>query len=306
MEGSERERPLICLGEALVDLICPDPVEDPAGASRFEVHFGGALANVAVAAVRAGAPVALAGACGDDDWGRFLRDRLGDEGVSLDWHAEVEGLPTPFAFATLDRRREPTFRIQGDGIEDGIATLRGREDELVAAAEAVVVGSNTLVGEAATEVTLAVLAAARDAEVPVLFDPNLRPGRWADLDVARAVCLPVAAGATVLKCNLGEARWLVGDDGPPDEVARALVELGPRLVVVTAGRDGAIARGSCEAEVTARVVEMISPLGAGDCFMGTLAAGLLADDWRLDDVGEALTRAAMAGGEACTHLGTFE
>lgn len=306
MEGKEQGLPLICLGEALVDLICPDPVEDPAEASRFDVHFGGALANVALAAARAGAPVALAGACGDDEWGRYLRDRLAAEGVSLDWHAEVEDLVTPFAFVTLDRRREPTFRIHGDGIEDAVATLRGREGELVAAAGAVVVGSNTLVGEAATEVTLAVVEAAREASVPVLFDPNLRPGRWTDLEEARAVCFPVAAGATVLKCNIGEARWLIGDDGQPDVVARALVELGPRLVVVTAGRDGAIARGSCEAETMAPVVEVVSPLGAGDCFMGTLAAGLLAGGWRLDDVAPVLEHAALAGAEACTRLGAFE
>ena len=115
------ERPLICIGEALVDLICPDPVDDPADARSYRAHFGGALANVAVAASRAGAPAALAGACGVDPWGRFLRERLEREGVLLDFHEGVEGLDTPFAFATLDSRREPHFRIHGDGIDAGIA-----------------------------------------------------------------------------------------------------------------------------------------------------------------------------------------
>ena len=44
-------------------------------------HFGGALANVAVAASRTGARAGLAGAAGDDEWGRWLAQRLEREGV---------------------------------------------------------------------------------------------------------------------------------------------------------------------------------------------------------------------------------
>ena len=51
---------------------------------------------------------------------------------------------------------------------------------------------------------------------------------------------------------------------------------------------------------------MVSPLGAGDCFMGTLAAELLAGEWRLADGEAAIRRAAEAGAEACTRLGAFD
>ena len=70
-----RKTPVIlCLGEALVDLICERPVASLTEADSFTPHFGGALANVAVAASRAGADAGLAGAAGDDEWGRWLRD----------------------------------------------------------------------------------------------------------------------------------------------------------------------------------------------------------------------------------------
>jgi sugar/nucleoside kinase (ribokinase family) len=57
---------IVCLGEALVDLICERPVTSFAKADSFAPHFGGALANVA--AGRAGADAALAGGAGDDEW----------------------------------------------------------------------------------------------------------------------------------------------------------------------------------------------------------------------------------------------
>jgi len=74
-DGSPSPTRTLCLGEALVDLICEYPVSDLADAHAFVPHFGGAVANVAVVAARAGASVALAGGAGDDAWGRWLRDR---------------------------------------------------------------------------------------------------------------------------------------------------------------------------------------------------------------------------------------
>ncbi|MDX6668634.1 MAG: fructokinase, partial [Solirubrobacteraceae bacterium] len=58
--------PTLCLGEAIVDLVCEHPVADLAEADSFVPHLGGAVANVAVGAARCGAEVALAGGTGDD------------------------------------------------------------------------------------------------------------------------------------------------------------------------------------------------------------------------------------------------
>ncbi len=191
--GAAAEKPLICLGEALVDLICPEPVADHAAARSFEVHCGGALANVAVAARRAGAPVALASACGDDDRGRLLRDDLAAAGVDLRFYGEVPGVPTAFAFAYLDHGGEPTFEIHGAGIDAAIASLAGREGEIAAAGAAIVFGSNTLVDERSRDVTAAICERARGLGVPLLFDPNLRPGRWPDAEAARRAVPPLRA-----------------------------------------------------------------------------------------------------------------
>ena len=298
---------LVCLGEALVDLICPDPVSDPAEATRFEVHFGGALSNVAVAASRAGADVTLAGGCGDDQWGAYLRSRLEREGVDLSFGAIVEGVPTAFAFATLDHDLEPTFDIHGDGIDAAIATLSGSEEELVIAAGAIALGSNTLVDESSRAVSERVREGACDSGVPLIFDPNLRPGRWTELERARELCLRFAGDATVLKCNVTEARWLLGEDAASAATAaEELLGLGPELVVVTAGAEALAARGACRVDLTPPQVEVVSPLGSGDVFMGTLAAGLLGGRWEVRGAEAALERAATAGADACTRLGAFE
>lgn len=299
--------PLVCLGEALVDLICPDPVADPSLARRFEVHFGGALANVAVAARRAGAEVALAGGAGADPWGRYIRARLEREGVDLRFQAELEAVPTAFAFATFDVEREPNFDIHGAGIDAAIASLAGREDEIAAQAGAICFGSNTCVAPSSLAVTRAVRDAAAAAGVPMLFDPNLRPGRWDDLRLARERCIEMAGGARLLRCNLTEARWLTGRDGAATaDAATELLGLGPELVVVTAGAAQLATRGICSADVAPPNAEMVSPLGAGDVFMGTFAAGLMRSDWAPDVVAALLDGACVAAAAACGRLGAFD
>lgn len=299
--------PLVCLGEALVDLICPEPVTDPALARDFEVHFGGALANVAVAARRAGADVAIAGGAGADPWGRYLRARLESEGVDLRFQAELDGAPTAFAFVTLDDAREPHFDIHGSGIDAAIASLTGRERELVAAAGAICLGSNTAVAARSLAVTRTVCEAATDAGVSLLFDPNLRPGRWDDLGLARERCLEIARSARLLKCNLEEARWLTGrGSGDAAGHAEELLGLGPELVVVTAGAAPLAARGICAAEIEPPPVAMVSPLGAGDVLMGVLAAGLVCSGWTGAAIPALLEAAASAAAATCGRLGAFE
>jgi sugar/nucleoside kinase (ribokinase family) len=216
-------------------------------------------------------------------------------------------VPTAFAFAFLDSGGEPTFEIHGEGIDASIASLTGREGELVEAAGGIAFGSNTLVVESSRRITAEICDRALESGVTLMFDPNLRPGRWDDLDRARDICFPHVQHVDVLKCNAGEARWLLDDPGlTVEEAAEALHGLGPRLVVITDGTDPVIARGAVEVSVTPPPVEVVSPLGAGDTFMGTMAAGLHATGFDLGRAEDALREAADAAARACTHLGAFE
>lgn len=305
MDARAPGRRIVCLGEALVDLI-----STPVGADdreRFSAHFGGALANVAVAAARAGAPAALAGGAGDDGFGRLLRDRLAAESVDLEHHRILPGLTTPFAFVRIDRSGEPAFEIHGAGIEAGLAPLAGRERELVAAAAALVIGSNTLAAEPGREVTLAAVAAARERAVPVLFDPNIRPGRWDRTEEALALCRSIIARSFVCKTNLVEARQIVGDPSlGAAEAAEHVAALGAEIAIVTDGPRGAVGRGAARAESVADPVHDANPIGAGDSFMGTLAAGLWARDWEPDGLAAALEAAVGAAAGACRTVGAID
>jgi sugar/nucleoside kinase (ribokinase family) len=294
---------VVCLGEALVDLIGEPPGGLP---RRYEVRFGGALANVAVAARRAGAPASLAGGIGADEFGSFLRAELEREGVGTEHLGTVPEMVTPYAFVHLDESGEPRYRIAGAAIEAGLASVSGHEAALIGDAEALVFGSNTLTSEPGRGVTVQAAGEARRAGVPVLFDPNLRPRRWPDLDRAVAECRRLIDSCTVVKCNLWEAGALLGSQ--PDDglsAARGLAALGPELAVITAGAGPTVAAGVVEASCSPPPVSDPQPIGAGDAVMGTLAAGLWKRDWRFAEVGDVLPEAVAAGAEACRRAGAI-
>lgn len=296
------ERPIACLGEAIADLICERNLQPGEAPGPFVPHPGGALANVAVHVARCGSPAALVGGVGDDGWGRWLDSVLEAEGVSTEWLARLEGVDTPIALVEFDPRNEPAFQVYGEHIGPTMAAASGFLDEAVAGSQAVVVGSNTMVGEPEREITRRAVELAREAGIPLLLDPNHRPNRWTRGETARNYCLELTRAATVIKLNRGEAELITGL-ADPEAAARALVELGPELVVITDGEGTILTAGAAEATFRPEPVPTVSPLGAGDAFMGGLASGLARRDWDLSSAAEVLPEAAAAAAGVCGSWG---
>ena len=292
------------MGEAIVDLICEKRLADPVEADEFRPHPGGALANVAVAIARAGGETALLSGLGDDAWGRWMRARLEDEGVATRWVAEVPGRPTPLAIVTFDREGEPAFQVYGEGIEGMMLAAGKRIDDALAESEAFVFGSNTLVGPDERDLTMRARDAAVQRGLPVLFDPNLRPTRWASVEDAADHCRRACEGVFCVKATHHEGELLTGS-ADPAAAAEALCGFGARIAVVTRGAEGAVMRGEAAGDVNAPTVSVVAPMGAGDAFMGALAAGLAARGWDPSRAEEALESASLAGAAACTSWGAY-
>jgi ribokinase len=82
--------------------------------------------------------------------------------------------------------------------------------------------------------------------------------------------------------------------------APGLLSLGPKSVVVTLGEEGAVFAGGESAQhLTAPKVKVVDTTGAGDAFVGALAARLAADT----PLKEAVAYAVRAGAAAVTEAG---
>jgi sugar/nucleoside kinase (ribokinase family) len=296
---------VLCLGEAIIDLFCERPVASLAQADSFVPHCGGAVANAAVTAARCGADVSLAGGVGDDAWGDWLEERLRAQGVGLRWLGRLADFPTPLAFVLVNEAAEPDFIVYGEGIEAGILSLEDSLVEAIAAHDALLFGSNTLLGARERALTLRARELALAMGRHVLFDPNLRMRRWRDPGEPLELTAAALQSATLLKVNRSEAELLTGL-ADPAHAADRLVEMGARMVAVTLGAEGALMRGAAAADVPGVPATAVDTTGAGDVVTGVLAAALSRSNFSPQAAADALGPAVAAAARATEGWGALD
>jgi fructokinase len=304
-EEQARPRRTLCLGEALVDLICQRPIDGLLEADAFVPHFGGVVANVAVVAARAGARMTLAGGAGEDPWGHWLRERLDAEGVDTSLFALLPDVQTRLALVTVNDRAEASYHVYGQTIATLSHAVEGRLQDVVGNSAALFLSSNTLIVPEERELTMEARELALSLERPIVFDPNLRLHRWrshADAAASANACVP---GALLVRANESEAALMTGEDDP-ERAALALTKAGARLVVITLGAEGAILRGELSADAPGAEAEVISTIGAGDVIMGTLLARLALSDFYPPAVAAALPEAVTEAARACERWGALD
>jgi fructokinase len=266
---------VVCIGEAIVDLVRERRAASLEEGDSFAAHFGGSLANAAVGAARFGAETAFVGGVGHDAWGQWLRTRMVEEGADVTWLRAVEGAQTPHAFVTVSSEGEPSFAFYGAA--DLVGAPADRIAEPLAGEPGVLVlGSDGLLTEAGRELTARARKVARDRGWQVVYDPNLRPARWSDHVAMLRLAAAEIAGSRLVKCNEEEAAALTGVVEPAD-AAPALVALGAGCAVVTLGARGAVLAVEGELHHSpAHEVEARDATGAGDCVTAVFAAALAA------------------------------
>ncbi|MEV6008379.1 carbohydrate kinase [Streptomyces sp. NPDC051976] len=267
----------LVIGECVADIVrTPGRPDVP--------HPGGSPANVAYGLARLGRPTALLTQLGDDPAGALITAHLRSAGVELLDDGQ-RGVATPTAVVTLD--------AQGKASYDFAIRWTLRPVPPAVAPRHVHLGSIAAVTAPGADAVRESAALLRP-RATVSYDPNVRPALLGDharavADVERCVAL-----SDLVKASDEDLAWLYPDE-PPHRVAARWRELGPAVVFVTLGGQGAAAytgRGSGQREVTGAAVrtEVADTVGAGDSFMAAVLDAL-AD---LDLTG-ASARSALAG-----------
>ena len=289
-------RPVVSIGECLVDLIAEDQ-QDLMHADRFAIREGGAPANVAVALARLGVPVQLCAVVGRDPFGFRLREQLQDEGVDTRALRMTSEAATSLALAWTNSRGDGEFQLLR--MADRMLTGRDVEVAKVWEAAAIVAGSVALADTGSRGGVVAALDLAVSNMVPVVFDLNLRPTLWKSMQQVRSVIEQFLFSARVIKVSLDDARGVWGDE-TPEAVFDRLAQYPARTIVLTDGGRSVWYKNERERprELPAFEVSVVEPTGAGDAFTAALTARMLARYWMPAE--EADIRFAMAAGALAT------
>jgi len=233
-----------------------------------EVHFipGGKGANQAIAAAKSGTRTALIGRLGRDAFGRRLKAFLAMHGIDLKHVTITAKADTGTAIITLADADNTIVVVPGANAlvdpSDVRVPIVAKGDVLVSQFEipAVTIEAFFARGRAAGATTIL------NPAPMVAFNRNLLD--LTDIMVLNETELGALAGVDV---NAGDA------DSKFIQLARSLMPSKDHCVCVTLGSRGAIAIVQDEAiMIPGRVVTPVDTTGAGDCFVGALAARLAA------------------------------
>lgn len=275
---------IMCLGEALVDMVSTAPGLNLVQSPGFEKAAGGAPANVAAGCAILGGSAGLIARVGRDHFGEFLRQTLFDAGVDLACFTLDPSHATQLAFVALDERGVPEFAFHVKQSADQMLELGSSDRDCIASAEIFHFGSISLIHEPSRTATLEALETAADEGLLISLDPNLRPPLWRDLDIAYDTILEVIPHCDFLKVSEQEMAFLTGQEDI-DQGIRALWEMGPEMVAVTRGPVGCtVCRGDDVFDQPAFRVPVLDTTGCGDAFVAAVLVQLAAHEHDLTDI----------------------
>src|SRR3954470_15872834 len=261
----------------------------------YETFFGGKGANQAVAAARAtagtGTEVAIAARVGSDAFGRAAVANLAANGVSTVF-VTTGPEPTGCAFIAVEDSGENAITVASGA--NGALTSAGL-DRAFTAADALV-----LQMEAPFAESLLMAARAQAAGAQVIW--NFAP---APAGFGREALSSLLAATDILVVNeqeaLAAAAILRAAPESPEDAVKALADGRGLTAVLTAGPRGAIAvmPDGVRHSAPALAIQPADTTGAGDAFVGVLAAGIAQGR----ELPGALQRACVAASLACTKAG---
>lgn len=237
--------------------------DETAIGSRWFPKFGGKGGNQAVSAAKAGVESRMVGAVGNDDFASFLRANLTKGGVEDRFIATVPDVGSGMSVAIQDADGDYAATIvSGANLHISAAALT---DDAVWNGVSVLILQN----EVPEAINLAAATEARKRGVKTVL--NAAPWRPLGKELRHFI--------DVLVVNAVEAEMM---GTQPVCCLPSAAEAAKRLadqfetVIVTAGSIGLAAWGANDErlQIPAEKVQVVSSHGAGDAFIGTLAAQL--------------------------------
>ena len=303
---------ILCIGEALIDMICTDKGKPLSEGENFLKKAGGAPTNVAAAIAALGGDVELAAKVGKDPFGQHLVDVMDSFGVNTKWMLQDENYFTTFAFVSLMENGERDFYFNrgadGQLNRDEVDTIDLEEFSIVhfGSATAFLPGPLQIAYQSLLQKSLL-------REVFISFDPNYRSllfqhdkqsfidQSWNFLDCCH-----------FFKVSDEEAMMLTGRATVTDAVNELLLKT-KSVFAITLGKDGTLLGINGKTKIIPSIkIKPVDTTGAGDAFVGAVLYQL--ESRSLSEIKsmtlpaweKIVINANKAGARTCEYMGAME
>jgi len=303
---------VLCIGEALIDMICTDRGTNLSKGQNFLKKAGGAPANVAAAIAALGGGVDMAAKVGKDPFGVHIIELLKEMGVDTQWVLQDEKHFTTFAFVSLmeDGERDFYFNRGADGqlSSKDLSGLNLNEYSIVHFGSA----TSFLPGPLQSAYR-DLLEQSKKAGAIISFDPNYRHLLFPNNTQSFIdQCWPFIEQAHFFKLSDEEAILITGCDTVHDAAA-SLRKKSKAVFAITMGKEGTLLSMGDHLEMIGSIaITPVDATGAGDAFVGAVLFQLinsnpsLLEQIDIDLWKKMISNANKAGARTCEFMGAME
>ena len=273
-QSSSFQPEIISIGEPLLELSAREtgPLGD---ARQFLVGFGGDTSNFSVAVSRLGGKAGYFTRLGGDEFGRAFLELWDREKVDCRHVTRHASAPTGIYFISRMKTGGHDFTYyRKDSAASLLSPAHLPEDYIRRAKVLHVTGISQGISQTASDTVLRAMNITREAGGKISYDPNFRPKLWS-LDKAREVIHGAMALADFVFPSLEDGTLLTGLKDPL-EIIRFYQNLGPEVVVLKMGEQGALMATGHSGQVKSGPgfeVDSVDASGAGDTFDAAFVAG---------------------------------
>jgi fructokinase len=303
---------ILCIGEALIDMICTDKGMALSDGEHFLKKAGGAPMNVAAAIGALGGSVAVAAKVGDDPFGQHLIEVLNGFHVDTSHIIKDSHHFTTLAFVSLMENGERDFYFNRGA--DGQLSVEETESIHLQSFGIAHFGSATgfLPGPLNAAYSK-VFYKALDENLFVSFDPNYREllfGNNREEFILRS--WEFMGKAQFFKVSDEEAFLLTGQSSI-EEAASVFIERTNAVFAITCGQEGTLLGVEGNTFMVPSIsIEQVDTTGAGDAFVGALLFQL--SKYSKNDIHSfgakewtgLFSNANKAGAKTCEYMGAME
>jgi len=303
---------ILCIGEALIDMICTDKGSSLKDGEHFLKKPGGAPTNVAAAIAALGGEVEMSAKVGKDPFGTHLIEVMKEFKIGTQHVIQDPDHFTTFAFVSLldNGERDFYFNRGADGMlnDEDVNSININSFGIAH------FGSATGFLPGPLQSTYKnMLMKSKESGLFISFDPNYRHLLFGnDQETFIKFSWAFIKHADFFKVSDEEALLLTGKNSV-DEAALVFLEKSNGVFAITVGKDGTLLGFQQQTHLVKSIeVNPVDTTGAGDAFVGALLyqligyskdeiLGLNLDQW----IGF-FSNANKAGARTCEYMGAME
>ncbi|MFF2445639.1 carbohydrate kinase [Neobacillus sp. NPDC058068] len=256
---------VISLGEAFVDFISTDQTN-----TKYQQLLGGATVNLAAGTSRLGIPTYYLCKLGTDEISHFVEQELKKERINTEFCVRTPSKKICGVYVHIYESSERYFYSYINETPDEVLIENQLKKELFELAKIFYFGSGTLFHEIAKKTTETGLKYAKESEMLVAFDANLRLKRWESENHCRQIVCSIIKNADIVKFAEDELLFLTETKSIEAGLEKAYQWKIPYLFVTMGGNGAFAVYNGTRVDVPGVQVNAIDTTGAGDAFMAAI------------------------------------